>query len=325
MTSTISKCIVINLDHRQDRYQSLLQRLPIPFYPLERFSAVNGHQLKSTRALEQFFNPNDYNYRRGMIGCALSHITLWMEIFHSKSNDPVLILEDDVEFVPDCKEKIDYALQNAPEDWDILFLGYLPWQPIESAHTKSHVQFEKWGFLESVQRSKGGAHGYVVRPRSLHQLFTFLQLSGMTNAIDTMLLRACDHMNIYHCKYPIINQLHMGDVQKQLQDTDIQRDFLSLKRPLMVRLNEELNYYSKHNIPVLIVSNATTYNPSDFEERVVFCSEGNCSHPPLKNTLTYWMENISIHIPDKLIQKHPFLMNIGLVLDGRWSTSQMLV
>lgn len=312
--------VIINLDHRKDRYDSIMKRLPKSFYPIERFSAIYGHKLYPTRALEQLFNSNDYGYRRGIIGCALSHIKVWIE--HIDTDKPIFVLEDDAYFVSDCKDKINRVFSLIKNDWDIIFLGYLPWEDTKLANTIDDVQPEKWNFLESRTRSKGGTHGYIIHPKCIPSLLSFIQMSGMTNAIDTMMLRACDFLNIYHCKYPIIYQPHMVNSNEKL-DTDIQNDFLSLKRSFIHRMNEELTYYTQHSIPFLIVYDSI--DSSVLDKNIIICYDGKCHHSNLYQYITYYIEHVPIHIPLTLINTFPFLSNIGLIVDGKWSLSNILV
>lgn len=320
MYNTIEKCIIINLDIRPDRYETVIGKIPIPFYQIERFPAIYGHDLKITRSLEQLFNSNDYNYRRGIIGCALSHIKIWIE--HIGTANPLLILEDDVDFVPDCKKKIDKVLQITPSDWDIIFLGFTPREETQKllAHTIEDVVSEKWDITQIFQKSYGGALSYIINPNCIPSLLTFLQKDGMTNAIDTMMLRASTFLNIYHCS----NQIIYHPKLDMYLDTNIQRDFLSMKRPFHCRFQDELMFYKQYSIPMMIIHDSIP-DMSVFDTHVVFCSSGKCGHSHINDNMMYHLQHIVVHVPYTLIVKYPCIADIGLIVNGKWSTSNVIL
>jgi FkbM family methyltransferase len=102
------KIKVVNLKKREDRKQFMVEqfnRENIDNY--EIIEAVDGNELKESYELMSLFYHNDFNYRKGVIGCALSHLKLWKQLINDKDNDFYVILEDDVEICEDFKEKLD--------------------------------------------------------------------------------------------------------------------------------------------------------------------------------------------------------------------------
>ena len=67
-------------------------------YPINHsvFKAIDGLQLVPNHQLLKIFEPNDFHWRRGMMGCCLSHMKLWISLLEDRKNDEYLILEDDV-------------------------------------------------------------------------------------------------------------------------------------------------------------------------------------------------------------------------------------
>ena len=57
----------------------------------------------------------------GAIGCAKSHKTIWEWTVQNKY-ERVLILEDDIEFLPEYNN-LQEMFSQVPEDWDIVYLG----------------------------------------------------------------------------------------------------------------------------------------------------------------------------------------------------------
>lgn len=59
---------------------------------------------------------------RGVGGSAASHRKIWKEVI-SQNLDMAMILEDDVRFVDGAMDELDKALEDLPEDFDILYVG----------------------------------------------------------------------------------------------------------------------------------------------------------------------------------------------------------
>lgn len=100
----------INLDRRPDKNQIIQKELEKHGITAERFPAVDGQTLQATDKLMP-----------GEIGCALSHAgILKLMVEHSWKN--VLILEDDVEFIPNVQDYFSANMHLIPE-WDMLYFG----------------------------------------------------------------------------------------------------------------------------------------------------------------------------------------------------------
>jgi GR25 family glycosyltransferase involved in LPS biosynthesis len=85
-------------------------------------NGVNGSKLSSleinqnTKLLCSMFCP------KSAIGIGMSHIKSWKEFIKSKKK-LALFFEDDVVFVNNFRQKLDNAIENTPNDFDILYLG----------------------------------------------------------------------------------------------------------------------------------------------------------------------------------------------------------
>jgi GR25 family glycosyltransferase involved in LPS biosynthesis len=117
---------VINLEKRKDRWESFLSHHPDLKEIAIRKNAIDGRNLKLTPDLARLFKPNGFEWKKSVIGCALSHLALWDKLAKAPSNNEVyLILEDDVRLKADWKQVLEKAQsRNAiPTDFDVLFLG----------------------------------------------------------------------------------------------------------------------------------------------------------------------------------------------------------
>jgi glycosyl transferase family 25 len=113
------KVFVINLDSRADRWKSLLEAEP-SLVTAERISAVDGRKLQLTPELYQLFQHNTFQWKKSVMGCMLSHVSIWKRILQEKGNS-FLILEDDVRFEPGWREQWNHI--DVPKDADIVYLG----------------------------------------------------------------------------------------------------------------------------------------------------------------------------------------------------------
>jgi GR25 family glycosyltransferase involved in LPS biosynthesis len=243
------KTYVVNLDRREDRWDQFTNNdSSVSFLNYERFSAVDGKNLKWSRQLGRIFEENDYNWRRGLIGCALSHIKLWIELLNSEY-DAFLVLEDDVDFVPDFERKLYHAYNEIKEtDWDLLYLGHHLYKRYVTEQTydkENYPTCEKWNRLISITRSMGGTVGYLINKKGALGLLNFINEKGMTNGIDTVQQKSADGLNIYYAKpHLVYSECFTGD-NKDTVDTDIQFDFESLKRSIETRLYDEHHFWEE--------------------------------------------------------------------------------
>ncbi len=102
------KIKIINLKERTDRKKYMTDQFSkndITNY--EFFEAINGKNIKESEEIRMLFNGNDFNYKKGVIGCTLSHIHLWNELIHDNTNNFYVILEDDIELCNNFKQHLD--------------------------------------------------------------------------------------------------------------------------------------------------------------------------------------------------------------------------
>lgn len=122
----ISQIWLINLDRRRDRFERFMQRHPEMSGRINRLPAYDGKNLELTPALARLFQPNNFEWHKPTIGCAMSHLALWYSLA-SEANDNAsyLILEDDALMDPSWVAMVEKAFLagSVPADWEVLFLG----------------------------------------------------------------------------------------------------------------------------------------------------------------------------------------------------------
>jgi len=243
------KTYIINLDRRPDRWEAFKNDAKdIEFLNYERFSAVDGKTIKNSAQLQQIFENNDYNMRRGMVGCLLSHVKLYTELINSIQYDAFIILEDDIEFTPNFKNKYDDILNQLHDAsyFDLLFFGH---HVRDKEKQKDELNRETipiitkrdtyWSFLNSL----GGTGGYIISKNGARKMLDFINKTGSTNGIDTIIQKSANELNIYYPNpHLIFTDCYRGD-NKDL-DTDIQFDYTNdLVLSLDQRLSNELEFY----------------------------------------------------------------------------------
>ena len=120
----IDEAFVINLDRRQDRMEKLYTHNPELKDRVIRLSAFEGKQIQMSPAIARLFKPNDFFWKKPILGCALSHLQLWSDLAHEKPEiKTYLIMEDDVKLQPGWEATWTKASGYIPEDADIIYLG----------------------------------------------------------------------------------------------------------------------------------------------------------------------------------------------------------
>ena len=112
----IDKIMMINLDSRPDRMQSFVAAHPD--ITVTRFSAINGKNLQMSTELVELCKHNTFQWKKSVIACAFSHITVWNQIATGTATH-TLVLEDDVRFVEGWRDHI----KDIPADAELLYLG----------------------------------------------------------------------------------------------------------------------------------------------------------------------------------------------------------
>ena len=198
----INKAFVVNLDRRADRYALFQKNHPSFAGSVTRVSAVDGKQLKLTSDLVHLFRGNDFNWLKGIMGCALSHYNLWKQLAESATDTCYLVFEDDVVCPPDFIEKVSHYIRHMPADTDVLYLGGVLPANKELFDTVIEPVNEHIGRIK-LRADTGtrffhfGAYSYILTKRGAKALMDYIGEHGIYQAIDMILCRRYKTMNIY--------------------------------------------------------------------------------------------------------------------------------
>ena len=206
----ITDSYVINLERRADRLtrfradHSSFQRR------VETWKAVDGRSISLTPALARLFKPNDFFWKKAVMGCALSHLGLW----HQLATEPAtgityLIFEDDARAGPGFEAELAKAMASAPADFDVLYLGGVlpPNRPGLSSLTEPVSADSPWARIALNQMFGQKvptrymhfcAYAYVLSQAGARKLMDLIQArDGYYTSADHMMCNQVDTFNLY--------------------------------------------------------------------------------------------------------------------------------
>jgi len=203
----IDESFVINLAHRKDRLERFWSSHPYMKEHCYREEAVYGNQLTMTRELTQLFRDNDFKWKKGVIGCALSHYNLWKRLVADPDVSSYLVLEDDAVLGSNFLAKWEDIASLVPSNTDVVFLGgVLP--PNKQALPMVTEQVNT-AFARVRQHSLNGGgtprryfhfctYSYIITKQGAAKLCALIAQRGIFTSIDHMMVNHGDSLlNIY--------------------------------------------------------------------------------------------------------------------------------
>jgi len=217
----IDETYVINLDRRPDRRKAFLEAHPDLRGKVRRHCAYDGLSLKLTPKLCGLFKPNDFFWKKAVMGCSLSHLKLWTMLLHEpREIGSYLILEDDVRFLAGWKEAWNKVYPNLPEDWECIYLGgVLPpnkagfktvMEPVLECPGLSRIAPNiLFGQKEPTRQFHFCTYSYVLSRKGAERLLEVIELKGgIWTSADHVLFNSLDKEHVY-----VLNPLVAGASQ----------------------------------------------------------------------------------------------------------------
>ena len=205
------KTVIINLKRRSDRkvmMESRLQAQTITEY--EFVDAVDGSQLLPTAHIQRLFHGNNFNYRKGVIGCAMSHLALWKRLMHDTSCDVYVVMEDDAELVDDFELKLRKAVKLFASEpgAEVCFIsGFSITNPCTNV---CNLQL-----IKKNNHKIDGTGGYVIKKSGAVRFINYYNTHSMKRAIDAAIVFDFNE-HLYEMNEHLIKSPFFGP------DTDIQ-------------------------------------------------------------------------------------------------------
>ncbi len=188
---------VINLEKSKDRLKFISQQLSKAKVDFVRFNAIDGRKLD----IEGLYEDGTVSakwLKKGQIGVAMSHMTLWKTI-KNWEEDVAIILEDDVFVPPDFWKKLKIIEKELPENWDMVFLG---------GTSIIGNRYSKHLITPTREATKGlyntGFFAYMVNKKALNILME--KSKPLVTAIDNQVKDyAFKHLNVFYATPQLIN------------------------------------------------------------------------------------------------------------------------
>jgi len=239
------KPLVVTLKRRPSRLEKFVDLNKHVKANINVFEAVDGQLLNDSYQLQNMFEGNDFNMSSGIVGCALSHLRITIQLIQEQDKDCVyLVLEDDGIMVPDFDDKLKCVMDELKgKDWDLVYLGYHPTHRIppydENNPVGGRELIRAENSKEALEYSYGGTFGYLLNKQGAMKFLNFINTFGITNGIDTLQQKASSAMNVYYTRKPIITSEMCNG--KQNADSDIQNwKGVFFGRSVDERVKEEL-------------------------------------------------------------------------------------
>ena len=131
-------------------------------------------------------------------GLCLSHYMVWTACQLMGGNE-FLILEDDAVFVDGWMDNLTEALEDLPEDWDILLIGSSNTEDKPKRHIAGTIYEVKYPFC---------THAYMVNSKSVAKLFLLCRDASM-NIDICMMTKAYPALRVYTVLPRIVSQRDM--------------------------------------------------------------------------------------------------------------------
>ena len=190
------KAFVVSLDNPtgRARMEILRERAADIGLEIEKFDAKYGKTMNWNTVIDEASTVCALFCTPAVVGCALSHVELWRKTVRD-GLEWALILEDDAKLVDDAVPRIERAIEQAPEGWDVLLLGCFMCgknaQRIYTTFASSGVsELETRNGMRRVIRF-GGTHAYIVSAAGAKKLVSSIgdnityhidqQMSGLPN------------------------------------------------------------------------------------------------------------------------------------------------
>lgn len=127
-------------------------------------------------------------------GLSLTHHMIWQIcVYHG--DDTFLILEADAEFPENWKQRMEQAISDCPDDWDVLLLGNSNCSDKPQNHIKGEVFEVKYPFC---------THAYCVKHKALR---TLLEIRDAATNIDiAMIEQAYPKLRVFSVLPRIVGQ-----------------------------------------------------------------------------------------------------------------------
>ena len=186
----------INMRKSKDRWEYIQHFCYTNNLKINRYNAYDGNKLNKKKLIHHKILHPYSNINPGQIGCAFSHVKLW-EKCKKSNNDYFIILEDDVIINKDIDYHVNYIFNNAPNNWDIIFIGGCD---IKGKHINKNFIIP----TSYNNRHNLCTHAFILNKKKLDKMINFIK--PIEYPIDNQLRINYENMNVYYYHKNIVTQ-----------------------------------------------------------------------------------------------------------------------
>ena len=187
----------------------------------EFVEAVNGQEITESEELRLLFDQNNFGYKKGVIGCSLSHLSLWNKLANDDTNDFYVILEDDIELLSDFKGLIvNYCNVFKTNNLEHLSLGVYDCNNVEQSKINDNKNIKM--FEKDVYKFWNLSFAYILSKNAAKKMIAHINKCSIKNAIDNPQSFG-EVVTFYHTSNCIVKQLNF--------DSDIQHNYDAFSFP----------------------------------------------------------------------------------------------
>ena len=212
---------IINLERRLDRKQKLQPIFKSQQLDPKWIKAVDGKQLMPTEELKKLVQGNIYNSRRGVIGCALSHLNLWKQLVQDTNHEYYIVLEDDITLQDGWYDKINTIQRDGQ---DLIWLGYHMFscvrEKVKHVYDIPAVDITVSPFEVNSKQYVGGTFAYIIYKSGAQKLIDYIQQNGIKWPIDNLMVNV-PTLNMKEIRPFLVHSEWYEDIQQPV-DSDIQ-------------------------------------------------------------------------------------------------------
>lgn len=219
---------IINLVRREDRKEDVTKKLLDAKVEKDKYQfmeASEGRQLEPNFGLKQLFRNNDFQYRRAVIGCALSHLQLWKQLLDDPLNDYYIILEDDITLCKKFNEFIT-GLHDSFLEKDMIYFGYHMRQNMRDklgiVYNYPDCPVEDIKFAPIAKKIiVGGTFAYSINKMGAKKLLDEANKNGIQYSIDAF-MNNVKELEIYESRPQLV--FSEWEEDNKYVDSDIQKE-----------------------------------------------------------------------------------------------------
>jgi GR25 family glycosyltransferase involved in LPS biosynthesis len=227
----ITDAYVINLERRADRLEKFRTNNTAFQERVKRWPATDGRGLQLTPELVELFKPNDFFWKKAVMGCALSHLGIWRQLAEEPAEEiSYLVFEDDARASAGFEGELARALPQVPANYDVLYLGGIlpPNRELFKAVDQPVVPGSPWGSIAPHQAFGQPTptsyfhfcnYGYVLSKRGARKILSLIEgRGGFFTSADHMICNHVDALNIYYLRSQSVGCIQEDDARYMRSD-----------------------------------------------------------------------------------------------------------